>query len=875
MSVSPLILLLLAGQIGGVQPDREDAEQEQAAAEHVPVLTKAPELLEFVDPEYPEDMQAEGVAGEVVLQLTIDERGEVSEAVVLEGLHPHLDTNAQQAGLRLKFSPAEVDHVPSPVQIAFRFAFTLSVPEPPPPEADEPLPPPPDTLRGVVRLRGRRTPLEGAFVVSGELSTQTDAAGAFALPLPVGDHPVTVKAPGFFDFETKETIVEGEATEVTYYLLKRSGTPYETVIRAPKPKKEVSQVVLARAELQKVPGTFGDPLRVLENLPGMARSGIIGGELLVRGANPEDSGVYFDGVGIPILYHFGGLTSVVNAEFIEEIDFQPGGFGAEYGRATAGVVDVESRRLTGKLARGSVKIDLMDTALFYRRPITEKVAVGVAFRRSYVDALLPIFLKAAGAEGITLAPQYTDYQLKVDWDAAPDQDVSFFLFGSNDTFKVIAPQEERDAGFELKLRIGFHRLMGSHVYRLSPKLTLVSRPWVGVTLQSVGGGEVGQTGGGLQIELRLTNWEAGLRERLTYELSDRLTLRAGLDLYYLAARAVVEAPIGGDIIAFPAPEQPLSENQEFRVDEDGMGDGLWIEATWKPSKNWSITPGLRTELYFFPEKTHPTLEPRLAVRWKVREGSAAKLAVGHYRQAPDVFAIGEQTGNPLIEPEAALHYVVGWEQQLTELIDLNLELFYNDRFHRVVSSNRVEIVDGEAIVENYNNDGLGRAYGAELLLRHKLSERFFGWVAYTLMRSTERSHPGDPFIVTDHDQTHILTVIGSYRPWRPFEVGLRFRLVTGNPYTPIEGASHDLDTLGWPSIRGEPNSERMPTFHQLDLRAEYTSTYDLFTVSYFLDLLNAYNAKNAEDFQYGYRKREKVNFYGLPIFPVLGVRGEF
>jgi len=44
----------------------------------------------------------------------------------------------------------------------------------------------------------------------------------------------------------------------------------------------------------------------------------------VRGANPADSAVFIDGVEIPLLYHFGGLISVVNPNMLERIDFYSG-----------------------------------------------------------------------------------------------------------------------------------------------------------------------------------------------------------------------------------------------------------------------------------------------------------------------------------------------------------------------------------------------------------------------------------------------------------------------------------------------------------------------------------------------------------------------
>ena len=44
-----------------------------------------------------------------------------------------------------------------------------------------------------------------------------------------------------------------------------------------------------------------------------------------------------DGIEIPVLYHFFGIQSILPSEFIENIEFLPGGFGVEEGRATGGV----------------------------------------------------------------------------------------------------------------------------------------------------------------------------------------------------------------------------------------------------------------------------------------------------------------------------------------------------------------------------------------------------------------------------------------------------------------------------------------------------------------------------------------------------------
>src|SRR6185295_18623854 len=93
-------------------------------------------------------------------------------------------------------------------------------------------------------------------------------------------------------------------------------------------------------EITKIPGTNGDALRSVHDLPGVARPPGLDGALIVRGSSPRDSDVFIDGTEVPLVYHFGGLSSVVPSETLDRIDFYPGNFGPEFGRISGGVVDV-------------------------------------------------------------------------------------------------------------------------------------------------------------------------------------------------------------------------------------------------------------------------------------------------------------------------------------------------------------------------------------------------------------------------------------------------------------------------------------------------------------------------------------------------------
>src|SRR6185437_4874406 len=87
-----------------------------------------------------------------------------------------------------------------------------------------------------------------------------------------------------------------------------------------------------------------------------------------------------------------------------------------------------------------------------------------------------------------------------------------------------------------------------------------------------------------------------------------------------------------------------------------------------------------------------------------------------------------------------------------------------------------------------SNLGKGRSYGIEMLLRRQIMKGFYGWVAYTLSRTTRLD---DPTLMTggyhlyDFDQTHILTVIASYQTEHNWTFGTRLRYTSGDPYTPF------------------------------------------------------------------------------------------
>ncbi|HYX91716.1 MAG TPA: TonB family protein [Myxococcaceae bacterium] len=845
-----------------------------------PVLTKAPALLEFVEASYPPDAAALGLTASVRMRITIGADGRVENAEIAEPAGHGFDEAALEAVRRFRFSPAEIDGAPAAVQIEYVYHFVLATR---PPDAGTTTAVPvskPATLAGEIVARGSRTRISGASIRCGDDADApeavTDGAGRFSLEVPSGSCDVRVVANGYLLFHTREELPPGSHLDVIYHLVP-TAIGYETVVRGEREKKEVVRRTLERQELERVPGTFGDPVRVVENLPGVARAPFVGGRLIVRGATPDETATLLDGVEIPLLYHFLGGPSVVNPEFLDRVDFFPGGFGARYGRAIGGVVEVATRKGASDTWHGSLEVDLLHSGVFLEAPVAPGTSAAVAARRSYVDALIPFVLPADPAGGSLLVlPRYWDYQVRVDVGAGrassrPDRSSSFYVmaFGSDDSLRVVATGGARNRDVTLNVHTLFHRVKGDWTLRLG-RLTSNFTPYAGY---DQGGFSFGST------TLRGDIYSLGAREDLALEISPHLLARAGIDVQFEHLIGAAQVPVigGAQYVAFPGAE-PRAELQEIDRTFNAFDGALYGELDVKLGR-LTVTPGVRASASRLYGQARRTAEPRLWVRFAPTTEYAVKGSIGLYTQPPEVTDLEPPPfGVPSLVHEKAFQTSLGVERRLTQVVSIDLTGYYNRRFDLVVTPGEIVVnPDGSVTRNPYANAGLGRAWGLEVLLRHEVTRQFFGWVAYTLNRSEARRAGEDPYVLTPFDQTHILTAVGSYRLPGGFEVGARFRYVTGSPTTPLQHRYdiYNADSNRFAPTRGAPYSARERPFHQLDVRVDKSFLFESWTLGAYLDVQNVYNASNVEARFSDYRFRTEYEVPGIPILPVLGVKGSF
>ncbi|MEI9942039.1 MAG: TonB-dependent receptor [Pseudomonadota bacterium] len=906
--VSLLVLAAMLARSGLATAQSDDARSDQGAvpsgisgavvrpsesakdAPKKPVIV-LPELTHFEHAEYPPEAEKAGLQADVTLKLTVDREGNVTKADVPDPVGNGFDEAAKVAALKFKFTPATRDGVPIPVVIPYRYSFTLSAKS----GAEAP-PPAPTTgnLLGGVRLAESNTPLAGATVTitladGSQRQVVTDETGKWRLDgLPPGKYRVRVESPGFQPAENQEDVAAGEETEATYRLAPMS-EGIEITVQGERPPREVTRRTIERREIDRIPGTSGDALRSIQSLPGVARPPGLAGLLIVRGSAPTDTQVYVDGGLVPMVYHFGGLSSVVPTELLDKIDFYPGNFSARFGRVSGGIVDVGLRtpdtQCTGPYGvatdrkgcfHGMAQIDMIDGRLMLQGPLPMKDwTFAVAGRRSWIDAWLKPVLDSAGSS-VTSAPVYYDYQLLVDHKTSSSR-FSLRGFGSDDKFRIIVTDpvaQDPAFGGALSLATSFWRVQALYETDLSRAVSSNSMVSFG---QDKSGFSVGN------FLFNLDNYVLYARHEFGFKLAPGVKINTGLDFAIAPYEVTVRfppPPRPGEPDPGPFASRPPKESHEKST---VFRPAWYVEGELQPTSRLRIIPGARVD--YSRDTGHTDFSPRIVARYDLVKGAdpdhpeleprrtTLKGGVGVFYQPPQFQETNPVFGSTGLSSNRAIHYSIGIEQELTRQVDLSVEGFYKDLTNQV---SREPTVSGYT----YANNGLGSVIGLEMLLKYKPSKHFFGWIAYTLSRSVRQDSPSSPQYLFQYDQTHNLIMLGSYRLGHGWEFGGRFRIVSGPLDTPALPppalpALYAADAGSYTPLQARPYSTRLPLFHQLDLRVDKRWQFKTWRFSAYLDIQNVYNNAAVEGLSYNYNYSRQSYQTGIPIIPSLGMRGEF
>ena len=814
------------GAPDGAAPVAEQSHGD-GGAEAAPSF-EPPRALTDTNVPYPAGATAEAAPVAVTVKLLVDVAGTVQKVELRTPPHPPFDEAVVAAARAFRFAPARYAGAPVPVEITFTHTF-LPPPPPPPPTPPAQGPPRTSVIRGRLVELGTRAPVSGATVtaVVGDrhYSVEADSRGRFRLPVPPGPARVSVYAPSHNPFVQEETLSASQELAVTYLVERDRYDPYEIVIVGEQRREEVSRITLRGPEIKQVPGTFGDPFRVVQTLPGVASVVSLLPFPIVRGASPSSTGFLLDSTRVPLLYHLLLGTSVIHPEFIDEIQFYPGGAPAAYGGYTGGIIDGRTARARPDERLLDFDANLLQVGGIVREPLRPIGAtVTAAARYGY-----PGFLLGLATNRVSLS--YWDYQLRLDG-GTPRDGWTLFLFGARDeldTPAATAMPTDPNPPLAPSLVLGFHRadLRYRHARgRLEESFRAV-----------LGYDHTFSMGTDFWV------WSAEPTASVRWAASDRLTLAGGL-------QGVFHDVTQG--AAATAAANPLSvitaQLDKFYI------ESAYAEALWRPSPAWLIRPGVRADVSSDGTTTLGDVDPRLTVRYKLHERDLPDVAPGSddsavwlkgstgiYHQPPRfVLPLPGLDMMPLkYGLLRSIQNSLGVEVPLQQRFQLSVEGFFNYMDPTIfdLQVNNASVVTGanntlvptsvvmpqmdlQQFIDRLTMPQVGRAYGAEVLLRRQSKTGVFGWVSYTLSRS-ER-YRGTDWVRYDFDRTHLVNVVAGLPLRRNWDIGVRMQYQSGKPTT---------ITTGYNAATGDG-------YLRFDLRVDKRAVWNKWLLDFYVDVTN-------------------------------------
>ena len=858
MTFSVLISMWISSSSGWAQPADEEPEREL-----VP-----PQALTSLLITYPEEAPAHPHPITIKALLTIDTQGAVSEVEITSPSKHPLFERAVVIGVRqFRFTPARWGEESIAVKVPFEQTF-----EPPAPVSREmngaTLT---ATLRGVLKEEGTRALILGAAVVvtvKGEtFSAHSDPRGQFELKIPHGELEVRVISSDHEAFIHKERLGEGDELTVGY-LVRRLRYDADTVVVFGKRRRtEVSRVTLKGKEIRKIPGTFGDPFRVIQTLPGVTSPVSVLPIPIVRGSSPSSTGFLLDKVRVPLLFHLLGGPSVIHPEFIEEIHFYPGGFPPHYGGYTGGIIDGETRSARRDERVLDLDLNLLQTGVMVRTPILgTDIRFTGAGRYGY-----PGYLISLATDEFSL--EYWDYQARID-SGTPRNGWTISSFGARDE---VRSRERAEDPLTTALRYEFHRVDIKHRYGQGE---LNARSQLALGRDDTVFGEDSAIG----------LWHISPRSDFSYRIDEQWLGVWGVDGAHRISEVTTSTgqSMSNSPMASGDPNDnsgmtgaPRDEDEELNLSNPGdiSQVGAYLATQWRPSAEWLIYPGVRLDWQFDQTATQLSVDPRLTIRYLLHEGEVdserpaqrsvgeiwIKGGVGRYHQPPRFLLPIPGLDQLALEYGllSSTQSTVGAELNLAEGFSLDIQTYYNDMdpviFDLSINASSINAApttapgmaaDPDAIREELEerlfSPQKGRSYGVELLLRRKSQVGVYGWVSYTLSRS-ERLREGE-WVPFDFDRPHILNTVLGVPLRNQWDLGLRFQYQSGTPTT---------TTYGF-------NEGRKNPYVRLDFRIDKRAVWRSWMLDYYIDvqniLLSPEEVAPGQFFRY--------------VLPTLGVRGK-
>lgn len=746
-----------------------------------------------------------------------------------------------------------------------------------------------------------KTPIPGAQIIcqKNSLVTSSDFDGNYSIELPVGDHQLKFSFVGLTDEYRDIVLYNDGAMDVELY--EKSINLNEINVTAERPEDNfrstsMGMVKLNMQSIKKLSVLMGEPdvIKSMTMLPGVQSTGENALGFNVRGGNIDQNLILVHETPVFNTSHLFGLFSMLDGGLVKDVTLYKSGMPAQYGGRIASVMDIELNKGNVDKMKVNGGIGIINSRLNVEGPIGDKITFMAGGRTTYSDWML----KAIKNYELQQSSAYFyDFNAKLDYAINAKNRLSIFGYGSNDYFNYYQNAE-----------YGYGNLLGSakwsHIFNNNNSGNL------NFNVSHYNANIVDFSNNNVEYNLN-TSIE---QEQLAYHFTNQTFARHKINMGFNGIRYWIEpgnsTPYNDQSIALPIdiPNEQAFELAAYAEDEFDLSPDLAIIAGARFSNflltgpdvvNTYLDNAPRNEETFVSAqnigsgnlvKNFNGLEPRLAFRYEMEGSSSIKLGYNRTKQyirqisnsasitPADYWKASDTYLNPLISDQLALGFFKNFKNNTYET---SLEVYYKNIQNEVDYKNGAQLILNDNLEQVLIN-GIGRAYGAELLIKKSKGD-LTGWLAYTYSRSfkkingqfpEEKINNGD-WYKSNYDKPNDLSLALNYKISRRFTFSSNFVYSTGRPVTYPE-QEYMISTYHVVSF-SDRNKYRLPAYHRLDLAITYEGSlliHQKWRSSWTFSVYNVYGRNNAFSVFYDKQKPSNKNdyrAYSLYKFSIIGV----
>ena len=673
----------------------------------------------------------------------------------------------------------------------------------------------------------------------------TDVSGFYSLSkVPAGEYSLVVSSIEYENIKETVNIISGKVLTKSYLLndgvVQLGGAEINADREEQRNSVRMSVETIRPADIKHIPSFGGTPdlVQVLQVLPGFVSTGDQGGQLYIRGGSPIQNKVLLDGMIIYNAFHSIGLFSVFDTDALANADVYTGAFSAKYGGRISSVMDIKTRDGNMREQKVIVGASPFGAKILLEGPIKkmENSAGGISYllsmKHSYLEKTSEFLYPYI--DGGRLPFGFTDSYGKITFGGAGSK-LSLFGFGFSDHASVL--DDSTGVSFA---DYGWRNIGGGGNFTVVP-------PGSAVLVNG---------------HFAMSSYSIDLIEE---SLSDRYSnvngFNFGLDFKYILGEDNIE--YGLEVVGLETDYRTFNALSVIVEQTENTTEfGGYIDYTINRGK-LIVQPSLRMQYY--SSLARMRLEPRIGMKYKHSERLRLKMAAGMYSQNiisansdRDVVNLfyGFLSGPENLQSEftnpsgsvrevahslqTANHVVVGFEYDLTEFLNLNVE-GYLKQFTQLTNTNRQKLfpddIDHNDVPEVLRLDYIiesGFAKGVDMVLKYEKRHSYL-WFVYGLgnVDRWDGARWYDPVF----DRRHNLNLVASqdFGKKKEWQFSARWALGSGLPFTQSQGyyqspnvsdgiySDYITQNAGDITIYyAGLNEGRLPSYHRLDMSVRRT-----------------------------------------------------